>query len=321
MLTCDMHCDTLTEITRRLDQDPDFSFASNDMHIDLSKLKKGDYMLQNFAIFTYLKAEKNPVKHVLKNIDTFYRLMEKYHDDIAPVTCVKDIENNREKGKISAMLTIEEGAVIDEDLALLRDYYRLGVRMVALSWNFNNGLTHPNFTGHNGYHTYDDENGLTAAGKAYVREMNRLGMIVDVSHMSDACFYDVYEMTDHPFVASHSNARGVCPHARNMSDDMILKLAKRGGVMGINYSADFVDENGQADVNGLVRHIDYIRNLAGLDVIGLGSDFDGIEHGALANASKLPELKQALLDHGYTSDDVDQIFYKNVLRVYKDVLD
>lgn len=320
MLVCDMHCDTLTEITRRLEKDPHFSFAANDMHIDLEKLKKGDYMMQNFAIFTYLKAEKNPVKHVLKNIDTFYRLMDLYQDDIAPVTSAADVERNVADGKMSAMLTIEEGAVIDEDLALLRDYYRLGVRMVALSWNFDNGLTHPNFKGHNGYHIYDDVNGLTDAGRAYVREMNRLGMIVDVSHMSDACFYDVFEMTDHPFVASHSNARGVCPHARNMSDDMILKLAKRGGVMGMNYSADFVSEDGQADVHGVVRHINYIRNLAGIDVIGLGSDFDGIEHGALTDASKLPELKQALQAEGYTSDEIDRIFYKNVLRVYKEVL-
>ncbi len=319
MKVFDMHCDTLTEMTRRLEQDPSFSFDANDMHIDLAKLKQGDYALQNFAVFTYLKDPENPMYHMLKNVDTFYRLMDSY-ELLSPVTTYNEILSNMKEGKISCMLTIEEGAVFNHDLALLRDYYRLGVRMAALSWNFPNGITHPNFSEGDGYHTYDDVHGLTDFGKACVKEMERLGMIIDVSHMSDRCFYDVYELTEKPFVASHSNARAVTDHARNMSDDMILKLASRGGVMGINYSSHFLNESGQADVSDLVRHITYIRDLAGIDVIGLGSDFDGITSGGLPDASALPRLAKALREAHFSDEDIEKIFYKNVLRVYKDVL-
>lgn len=318
MKVCDMHCDTLTEITRRLEKDPHFTFEKNDMHIDHQKLKAGDYALQNFAIFTYLKDPEDPVYHMMKNVDTFYQLVEQY-DDLAMVTSAKEIEDNMAQGKISCMLTIEEGAVIPS-LAFLRDYYRLGVRMAALSWNFPNGLTHPNFSGGDGYHTCDREHGLTPFGKECILEMERLGMIIDVSHMSDRCFYDVLELTTHPFVASHSNARGGCDHARNLSDDMILKLAARGGVMGMNYSSNFCNESGEADVNDLVKHIQYIKNLAGIDVIALGSDFDGIKSGALTNASDLPRLAQALREAHFSEEEIEKIFFKNVLRVYKEVL-
>ena len=323
MDVCDMHCDTLTGFVSKKEKDPTYSFASNDMDIDLDKLKRGGYLLQNFAIFTFLKAVKDPVAFVRKHIDAFYELMNTYSDVIQPVTKVSEIYDNRDAGLISAMLTIEEGAVIDHDLSILKEYYDKGARMVALSWNFENGLTHPNFhfeSGENGFHTYDDVHGLTEEGFAYIKEMERLGMIIDVSHMSDACFYDVYEHTTKPFVASHSNARAVCDHARNMSDDMILKLAKRGGVMGMNMSSHFLNGTEHADVHDIVRHINYIRDLAGIDVIGLGTDFDGIESGGLNNASEMPLLKEALKQEGYSKEEIDKIFYKNVLRVYEEVL-
>ena len=251
--------------------------------------------------------------------------MRKNKDKIHPVTTYDEIMENTHNGVMSALLTIEEGAVIHEDLSYLRNYYRLGVRMVALSWNHINGLTYPNFDMNDdthGYHTYDDVHGLTDAGKAYIKEMEDLGMIIDVSHMSDKCFYDVLDIVKKPFVASHSNARAVCPHARNMSDDMILKFAHRGGVMGLNYAAGFLGENAEKSrIEDMVKHILYIKDLAGIDCIGLGSDFDGISQNLeMKNASYLPQLEKALKDAGLTTEEIEKVFYKNVLRVYREVL-
>ena len=275
MKVVDMHCDTLYEMEKN-----HLSLSENNLNIDLKKMEEGDYLLQNFAIFTELKKTADPVDHVMKCIDYFYQEMRKNKDKIQPVTTYDEIMENTHNGIMSALLTIEEGAVIHEDLSYLRNYYRLGVRMVALSWNHVNGLTYPNFDMNDdthGYHTYDDVHGLTDAGKAYIKEMEDLGMIIDVSHMSDKCFYDVLDIVKKPFVASHSNARAVCPHARNMSDDMILKLAHRGGVMGLNYAAGFLGENAEKSrIEDMVKHILYIKDLAGIDCIGLGSDFDGI---------------------------------------------
>ena len=173
-------------------------------------------------------------------------------------------------------------------------------------------------------HTPNTEDGLTEYGIEMVKEMEKLGIIIDVSHLSDKGFYDVLENTTKPFVASHSNARSVCPVVRNMTDDMILKLAERGGVMGINYCADFVndvEENNFAYVKDMVKHIKYIKDLAGIDCIGLGSDFDGIGSNIEMNScDKLNLLQEALEDEGFTQEEIEKIFYKNVLRVFKEVL-
>ena len=149
-----------------------------------------------------------------------------------------------------------------------------------------------------------------------------MGIIIDVSHLSDAGFYDVLKYTKAPFVASHSNARSICPHARNMSDDMIKQLAKRGGVIGINYAAGFLEENGKKSrIDAMVKHIQYIKELAGIDCIGLGSDFDGISQNLeMKDCSYLPLLEQALYKQGFNKSEIEKIFYKNVLRIYQQVL-
>lgn len=325
MKVADMHCDTIYEINRLQYEGKQCELRDNQLNISINKMEKGDYLVQNFAMFTHLKTTDDPVQHVQRMIDTFYNEVEKNNDKISVVYSYHDIINN---DKISALLTLEEGGVINHDLSYLRNYYRLGVRMITLTWNFSNGIGYPNFDVNgdkHGYYEYDDQNGLTDFGIEYVREMERLGMIIDVSHLSDAGFYDVLKYTKAPFVASHSNSRTMCPHARNMSDDMIKKLAERGGVMGINFAADFLDMNQEGNhiskIESMVRHIEYIKSIAGIDVIGLGSDFDGIPQNLeLKDCSYMPMLEQALYAHGFTKEEVEKIFYKNVLRVYKEVL-
>jgi len=328
MKVVDMHCDTILAIHDLKAKGENCSLLENNLNIDLKKMQKGNYLLQNFAMFVHLKQNDNPVLKAHQLIDCYYNELEKYQDMIKPVFSYQDIVDNEKNGLMSAMLTLEEGAVVYHDLAMLRNYYRLGVRMITLTWNFPNGIGHPNFTstGHfeDMYHI-NTKDGLTPFGIEYIKEMERLGIIIDVSHLSDAGFYDVYNNTTKPFVASHSNARSICKAARNMSDDMIKKLASRGGVMGINFCGDFLVEksggHARSCIDDMVKHILYIRDLVGIDYIGLGSDFDGIEQNLeLENCSQMDKLKNALLKAGLTNEEIKKVFYQNVLRVYQNVL-
>lgn len=328
MKVVDMHCDTISAIYLQRKSGRDSTLKQNDLHISLDKMYQGDYLLQNFAMFTPLNKTNDPMQYAHDLIETFYQEINKNKHMIGVVKNYQDIIDNSKEHRMSAMLTLEEGAVVCDDLKNLQHYYDLGVRMITLTWNFPNGIGYPNFSiddENHGYHTCDTVHGLTDFGKAYVQECERLGIIIDVSHLSDAGFEDVYQYTTKPFVASHSNARNICPHARNMTDEMILKLAQRGGVMGINFAADFLSENHEekavSKIEDIVKHILYIKNLAGIDCIGLGSDFDGIPpYLELQDASYLPLLEKALKQAGLSTTEIEKIFYKNVLRVYQTIL-
>lgn len=330
MKVLDMHCDTISVLLDENSKGKNVSLRNNDLCIDLNKMKQGDYLLQNFACFVCLGQEEDPVKRVNQLIDHYYEQIDKNKDMIAPVFKYSDIEKNEKNGLMSSLLTIEEGGVVANDLALLRNYYRLGVRMITLTWNYANGIGHPNFVSDKDMTFQDmkkinEQDGLTPFGIEYVQEMERLGIIIDVSHLSDAGFYDVLKYSKKPFVASHSNARALCDVARNMSDDMILKLAERGGVMGINFCGDFLKQsdvgNETSCIKDMVEHIVYIKNLAGIDCIGLGTDFDGITSELeIKDASMMNQLAIALSDKGFTEEEIEKIFYKNVLRVYQEIL-
>ena len=168
----------------------------------------------------------------------------------------------------------------------------------------------------------NQKDGLTDFGIQYVRRMEELGMIVDVSHLSDAGFYDVVKYSTKPFVASHSNARSVCGVARNLTDEMIRLLAEKGGVTGLNYCSSFIDDNdtGYTSIASMVEHVRHIAKVGGIDCIGLGSDFDGIGSTLeIKDCSGMQKLYEALTPY-FTQEELEKIFYKNVLRVYKEVL-
>lgn len=323
MKVADMHCDTILRI-----YDEGGSLLENNFNIDLRKMLAGDYLLQNFAMFVNLGENDDPLIKAQRLIDLYYCEIEKNIDLIKPVFSYQDIEDNQKAGLMSAMLTLEEGAVVNNDLAVLRNYYRLGVRMITLTWNHPNGIGYPNLVSTKEYkdlYHINDQDGLTDFGIEYVREMERLGIIIDVSHLGDAGFYDVLKYTTKPFVASHSNARSVCGVARNMSDEMIKLLAKRNGVMGINFCGDFLKESKtggeRSCIKDMVKHILYIKDLVGIDYVGLGSDFDGISQDLeLKDASMMPMLKEALCEAGLSEDEIEKVFYKNVLRLYQIIL-
>ena len=327
MRIIDMHCDTIMAL-----MNTENNIYESENMIDLKKLQKGDYLLQCFAMFApYAKEgddKYSPFEVCNKMIDRYYQEIEKYPDLIKPAFTYQDIENNIKDNKLTALLTIEEGGVCLGNIEFLRNFYRLGVRMITLTWNFKNEIASPNID----YFTFDRKSnqqpifkpntteGLTEFGKEVVKEMNRLGIVIDCSHLGDKGFYDVVELSNKPIVCSHSCSRAVCDHVRNMTDDMLLKLKENGGVVGINYCHNFVKkEESDATAKDLVKHINHIRDLIGIDYIGLGSDFDGISNKniEIKDASMMNLLIDELRNQGYTEEEIDKICFKNVLRVFK----
>lgn len=330
MKVIDMHCDTIGEIYRRRCSGENIGLASNPLQIDLEKLKAGNYGLQNFGLFTYLKETDRPTEFAMEMLDTFYTEMEANQDKISPVTTWKEIEDNWNHGRLSALLTIEEGAVCRGSLNILRDFYRLGVRMMTLTWNFENELAFPNRVIWEGPMAGtvvpETEKGLTETGIAFVEEMDRIGMILDISHLGDAGIYDVFRYSKKPFVASHSNARAVASHPRNLTDDMIRKLSERGGVMEINFGGIFLrdfpnEDDACSRIDDMIRHIKHIRQVGGIQCIGIGTDFDGVG-GAMEieSAAFMQKLAEAMEKAGFTVSEIEDVFYRNVLRVYRERL-
>lgn len=320
MKIVDMHCDTIAELLERRRGGSEEGLRQNRLHVDLEKMKKGGYLLQNFALFVELSEKKDPLEEVLELADLYYEQMEKNADLIRPAYRYDEIEKNARDGFMSALLTIEEGGVCKGNPAVLRILYRLGVRMMTLTWNFPNEIGYPNLDGNKDFYTPNTSDGLTETGIRFVEEMEKMGMIVDVSHLSDAGFYDVVRYTKRPFVASHSNARAVCPWVRNLTDDMIRRLAERGGVVGLNYCADFLRDSvtGEPDIG---RHARHIADVGGIECVGLGSDFDGIPpYQSCPRVEKMDELAVIFEKNGFSQQEIDKIMYQNVFRVYKEIL-
>ncbi len=329
MRVADMHCDTIYRLLGRQEEGAEAALKENDGHVDLLRMRQSRYLIQNFAMFVKLDTDGDPWERVRSLYALYSRELEANRDILAPVYCFSDIAVNEAAGKLSAMLTVEEGGVCGGEEKRLCELFDMGVRMLTLTWNFPNGLGHPNIRrelGQEAFYTPNLTEGLTETGKRFVERMEQLGMIPDVSHLSDAGFYDVLEVTKKPFVASHSNARGVCRCVRNLTDDMIRRLAERGGCMGLNYCADFLEEAPAGQKNpgtlaAVVRHARYIANVGGVEVLGLGSDFDGIDtHAELPGAQSMGRLWDALKADGFTEAQLDKIFWQNVLRVYRDTL-
>ena len=325
MRVIDMHCDTIGRLLELQEEGKPEALRENGLHIDLLRMKESGYLLQNFALFVFLK-KGDPWDRVCRLHELYEKEMERNRDLIRPVLQFSDIAENERAGVMSALLTVEEGASCNGETEKLKELYRWGVRMMTLTWNFPNELGWPNFSRGSSHYEPNTAQGLTERGKEFVAEMEALGMIPDVSHLSDAGFYDVLAVTKKPFVASHSNARAVCPWVRNMTDDMIRKLSERGGVMGLNFCADFLEDvpKGQKNpgtIAAVVRHAKHIADVGGIDVLGLGSDFDGIDtHEELPGAQSMGALWDAMKSAGFTEEQLDRIFWKNVLRVYEEIL-
>lgn len=338
----DMHCDTLSATLSGSFAGQKADLRRQNTQINFEKLKESGYFLQNFAAFVDMGESEDPLEDTLRMADLFYRQTEASSDLIVPVKSWKDIERSRSQGKMAALLTLEEGGICRGDPALLSVLYRLGARMMTLTWNYENELGFPNFDLRKplkhppvtdeiqdptvpGDSRFEDLSGrgLKERGIFFLEEMERLGMIIDVSHLSDAGFYDVLNHTKKPFVASHSNARSLWPAKRNLTDDMIRKLADRGGVTGINFCMAFLGrpETGEDFLDQAVRHMKYLINLGGEDFVGFGSDFDGIDaYDDLKDCTAMPRLIDRMKKADLSYTQIEKICSGNVLRVYKELL-
>ena len=307
----DLHCDTVYEIRKQAKEEKPISLKKSNLQVDEEKLKNGDYLAQCFAMWVHAN---NPDPYCLCNemIDTYYQQLEKC-DSICPAFSYADILKNNSQGKISSILTMEDAGPVGEDINRIREFYDRGVRMICLLWNYENFV---------GYPTSNMNKGITRFGIEAVKEMNKTGIIVDVSHLSDAGFYDVIEYSSKPVVASHSNSRAVCNHARNLTDDMIKKIALSGGVIGMNCAAQFLHndkEKGRQTFERFAEHMKHIKRIAGCDCLALGSDFDGISPDIeLCDASKMSLIASVLEKSGFTGDEIDKITHKNAMRVFKE---
>lgn len=302
----DLHCDTALALLGE-DLKQTASLKQNNCHIDLDRASALGGYAQCFACFTTTAGKgPKPVEVFEREIDTILREMERNSQQIALAYTPQEIAQNQEKGLMSGILTIEGPAGFGFDPELLEDLHRLGFRITTLGWNEKNPLTGSHKTG----------GGLTDLGKTYVKEAQRLGMIVDVSHISDEGFWDIMEITQAPVIASHSNSRSVCNVSRNLTDDMFLAICKTGGVAGINLCPDFLGVNPNLDTV-----CDHIFHFLTLDPTGkhiaLGGDLDGI--GSLpegfTGVQDYEKLAERLLERGLSEQQVRDIFWNNAMGV------
>lgn len=300
----DAHADTLLTLTEKDALENFGGMVNGEM------LRTFPGYIQVFAAFASEKY-KNPLARAVEIADIFYRETEKC--GMVQILGGEALDRTIEEGGVGAILSMEDGRGLCGSLSALRMLYRLGFRLITLTWNGENEL---------GQGAVGSEGkGLTPFGKEVVSEMNRLGMMVDVSHLSEKGFWDTIEISKKPIIASHSNAKAICDHPRNLSDEQIRALIKNGGGIGINFYTVFLNGTEKADITDVIRHIEHMLSLGGEDALGLGSDFDGIGTApeGLGTARGMHLLFDALARLGYKEELIEKIAYKNFVRIFKSV--
>lgn len=315
MFICDCHCDTLTELYNK-----NASLYENEQHFDIKRQIALGGGLQFCAIYvpTEVFRYQGGLRYTLCLLDKYNQEIKKLHENGIDVLQVRTAEDagNVLKHKAATLLAIEEGGAIDGSLEALRCLYELGVRAMTLTWSNRNDIA-------DGINEEATGSGLTLFGKQVVAEMNRLGMLVDVSHISTAGFWSVIETSTKPIIATHSNAKSLCAHPRNLNDEQIKALAQNGGLAGITFAGQFLEEDWRnASIESVYKHIDYMLNLIGNDDhIGFGSDFDGISHPPY-NIQGVQDYKPLIeyLSKYYSNETINKITHQNVINLLKKVL-
>jgi len=357
--------DTHNDVPWRVVDGFDIGTKVRSGHTDIARMKEGGVGAQFFAVYIpgeFVEGNRS-ASQTLKVIDAVrHDIIERYPNDFMFATSAKDIEEAHKNGKIAALMGIEGGHAMEDSLRLLRDYYKLGIRYMTLTHSNTN-----NWADSSGDMTkagVKHHNGLTNFGKEVVQEMNRLGMMVDISHVADKTFWDTLEVSKAPIFASHSSCRALANAPRNMTDEMIVALAKKGGVVQVNFNCGFLSQKfldaqpaesprlearfkqetagkklsepegdivydrlrkemglTRAKLSDLVDHIDHIKKIAGIEAIGIGSDYNGVTcvPEGMDDVSKYPVLTRALLEKGYSAEDIRKIYGGNFLRVMRAV--
>lgn len=279
-------------------------------HIDLPRLRDGCLDVQVFAAFVHPKEAGHGFTRATQLIDAFDRLVATHPTAIGKATTVAETESLVRAGRVAGVLSIENGDALGGDPANVDVFYQRGVRIMSLTWNNSNLLADGALE-----HT---RGGLTPLGKRVLQRMQRLGIVVDVSHLSERSFWDVLAATRGPLMATHSDAAAIVPHPRNLTDAQLRAIAARGGVVGVNY---YPAHAGGGTIDRILNQIDYMVKVMGVDHVGLGSDFDGFTQTVrgLEDVSKLPNLTAGLAARGYTPEQIKKILGGNALRVFKQV--
>jgi membrane dipeptidase len=303
----------------------DIAAKSTKAHTDLGRLRAGGVGAVFFADWvaaSYAGPGNRAFSRAQQVLDTIrYDIVERHPQDFVLATTADEIEAAHKQGKIAALIGLEGGHAIQDSLDHLRELYARGVRYMTLTHTNTNNWA--DSSGDVNDAAIQHHNGLTDFGKDVVREMNRLGMMVDISHVADKTFWDALEVSRAPLIASHSNCRALANVPRNMTDEMIVALAKKGGTIQVNFYCNYLSTQKppHATIDDVVAQIDHIRRIAGIEAIGIGSDFDGIECApvGLEDVSKFPNLTRALLEKGYSAGDIRKIYGANLLRVMRAV--
>ncbi len=361
-LIVDTHSDSLG---RAVDDGDDLGTETGRGHMDLPRMRRGNMMAQFFAC--YASPDQIPkgqaIQRTLQYVDAMNRLCANYPDDIELARTAADVRRITGERRVAGILCIEGGHSIEDDLAVLRVYHDLGIRYMTLTWNNTNNWA-------DGVLDEPRHDGLTDFGREVVLEMNRIGIMVDISHVAPKTFWDAIETTTKPVIASHSSAKAICQAPRNMDDDQLRAVAENGGVADVNFESTFVSERyrleaaelakikepeieeAEAQMSGdedalkkakdeidtkykelrrtkltlpdwteIVDHIDHMVGVAGIDHVGLGSDFDGSTPPAgMDDCTQLPKITEELLQRGYSDSDVEKVLGENVMRVMEEVI-
>ena len=306
----DLHCDTMMQL---LDHPDSGDLYRNTWKIDIEKLQKAHSKIQDFALFINMGETNDPYGRYEEMRNLCVSQIHNYGEHIQHVLSYQDVESVYETGKIGALMSIEEGGVLGGDLDKLKQAYQDGVRLITLTWNYPNGLGEP--------HCGEQHKKLTSKGVEFVEAMQDLGIIVDCSHLNDAGTEQLGDILDVPFVASHSNAREVTAHTRNLPDNLIKLIADKGGVIGLNFAQSFLGTSPISRIEDIVKHGLYLINKGGEDVVALGTDFDGIKPDTeIKDTSEMYRLYDAFKEAGLSEEQCEKLFWKNADRLLKEIL-
>jgi len=312
----DLHCDTMMKCYLE-----GKALRKNDAHIDLERLKSSGLMAQCMAIFIpshniakKYNVEQTPLDYFDDCLKVYSSELDANSDMVAPVLCMKDFSDNADSGRMSSILTVEDGLIVDGSLERLDELYGLGVRLITLTWNYENCFGFPQSKNADAMKL-----GLKPFGIEAVRHMNELGIVIDVSHLSEGGFDDVASHSKKPFAASHSSCHALCGASRNITDRQLRILGDCGGVCGINFAPQFIKvDSTYTETDDVVRHIRHAADIAGIEAVAFGSDFDGFAGDLeIGDCSGMPQLISAL-GKVFSEREIEKICRDNALRLFRE---
>lgn len=304
----DLHCDTLSAILSR-----NHSLWENNCHLDVKRARAAGVRLQFFALYSGMREYSPALRDCLVQAQSLLQTLEQFPQDMILVKSGEDLEElTKNDTRMGCLLHLEGGEALGMDVEILHLFHHLGLRSLGLTWNYRNQLA-------NGVSEEDDRGGLSQKGKEVVREMDGLGIALDLAHIAPASFYDALDYYTRPPLVTHANAQALCPHRRNLDDSQLKALAERDGLIGVTYVNDFVAQTAP-NVDQLIDHMVHISSLVGIHHLALGSDFDGADDMVLSGVQELPALVKRLPERGFTAEEIENILWKNALRVLNAVL-